>query len=399
MISKDSAKIDELLTRGVENVYPSPDFLRKKLLSGERLTIYYGIDPTGPTIHIGHVIPIRKLAAFQALGHKIIFLIGDFTATIGDPDKLSARVPLTPEQIAENLKLYKSQVAPIVKFDGENPAELRFNSEWLGAMKFADVLSLMSHVSVQQMLERDMFQRRMKEGRPVYLHELMYPLMQGYDSVSMKVDGEVGGNDQTFNMLMGRTLTKELLGTEKFVVTTKLLTDPEGEKMGKTTGNMVALTDSPEEMFGKVMSWTDEMILPGFELCTDFSMEEIQGIAAELAQGVNPLEKKILLGKKIVETFYDAESAERGHAHFQSVIQNKEAPEEIPEVEAEKGSLISEVLVQAGVLKSKTEFRRLVEEGAVHDLGADAKIENPHAAVEASLTLKIGKRRFLKIKI
>lgn len=399
MISTDSQQIEELLSRGVENVYPSRDYLRDKLSKGEQLTIYYGIDPTGPTIHIGHIIPIKKLAAFQKLGHKIIFLIGDFTATIGDPDKLSTRVPLTGDQIAENLKLYKTQVSSIVNFDGENPAELRFNSKWLGAMNFAQVLSLMSHVSVQQMLERDMFQRRMGEGRPVYLHELMYPLMQGYDSVAMEVDGEVGGNDQTFNMLMGRTLSKELLGKEKFVITTKLLADAEGEKMGKTTGNMVSLIDTPEEMFGKIMSWTDSMIVPGFELCTDISKEDIQGVADALESGDNPIEQKIALAKKIVETYHGRDGAERAHRHFQSVIQNKETPEEIAEVEAEKGALISEILVKEGILKSKTEFRRLVEEGAVHNLDTGEKIENLHATVEAPITLKVGKRRFLKIRV
>lgn len=399
MVSCDPDKIEELLTRGVESIYPSVDFLRSRLMSGQRLTIYLGADPTGPTLHVGHTIPLRKLREFQALGHRVIFLIGDYTATIGDPDKMSVRAPLTHEQVLENARLYKQQASTFLDFEGENPAELKYNSEWLSKLSFAETLTLASHITHGQLVKRDMFKRRIEEGKDLYLHEFLYPLMQGYDSVAMNVDGEVGGNDQTFNMLMGRDLMKKISGKEKFVITGKLLEDADGTKMGKTTGNMLALTDQPEEMFGKVMSWTDGMIIPGFELCTDVSMEEIEEIARELAEGVNPIEKKIQLAEKIVEVYYGTEGARGARERFQSVVQNKEVPTDIPEVEVVGGTLLVDVLVAEGLVKSKSDFRRLVEEGAVRDLETDETIENLHEVVEASITLKIGKRRFLKIRL
>jgi tyrosyl-tRNA synthetase len=273
-VINDAEKIREFLYRGVETVLPSRDFVQSRLVSGDQLTVYLGIDPTGPTLHIGHSIPIRKLAQLQKLGHKIILLVGDFTAQIGDPtDKMAARVVLTPDQIAENLKQYKQQASKLLSFEGENAAEFKLNSEWLGKMKFADVLSLASKVTVQQMLERDMFKKRMDEGKPIYVHEFMYPLMQGEDSVQLMVDGEIGGNDQVFNMLVGRDLLKEH-NKDKFIMSVKLLADPNGKKMGKSEGNMITLEDSADSMFGKIMSWTDGMIVGGFELCTDIPQQQ-----------------------------------------------------------------------------------------------------------------------------
>jgi tyrosyl-tRNA synthetase len=211
-IITDEVKIDEFLTRSVEKVYPNVGFLKKELLSGKQLSFYFGIDPTGPSIHIGHIIPLLSLARLQKLGHKVTLLIGDFTAMIGDPDKSSAREPLTKKQVLANLKDYKKQASRIIDFKGNNKANIVFNSKWLSKMNFEDVLSLASKMTLQQMIERDMFDKRIKEGKPVYLHEFMYPLMQGYDSVALKTDGEIGGNDQTFNMLTGRNLEKEILG-------------------------------------------------------------------------------------------------------------------------------------------------------------------------------------------
>jgi tyrosyl-tRNA synthetase len=325
-IDTNSQKIEHLLSNGVENIYPTKEFLKKQLESGKQLTLYTGYDPTSPTLHIGHGITMLKLREFQDLGHKIIMLIGDFTGMIGDPtDKTSARQQLTREQVLENCKEYKKQAARILNFEGENPVEVKFNSEWLSTMTFADVVELSSHFTVQQMLERDMFEKRMSysvfcpkckqdnffpisavllaqnelpnwkidtnsvhvqctlcgldlwdkavsiispNSKPIYIHEFLYPLMQGYDSVAMDVDGEIGGNDQTFNMLAGRILMKEIKQKEKFVLTTKLLADDTGKKMSKTEGNMIALSDTPEDMFGKVMRWSDGMIKNGFDLCT-----------------------------------------------------------------------------------------------------------------------------------
>ncbi len=226
MISNNPEKIKELLTRGVANVYPTSEFLEKELTSGRQLTLFTGYDPTGPSLHIGHGITMLKLRQFQDLGHKIIMLIGDFTAMIGDPtDKSAARTRLTREEVLENCKKYQEQASSILNFSGENPVEVKYNNDWLGKMNFADVLELSSHFTVQQILERDMFEKRVTEEKPIFLHEFLYPLMQGYDSVAMNVDGEVGGNDQTFNMLAGRTLMKEIQHKEKFVLTVKLLAD------------------------------------------------------------------------------------------------------------------------------------------------------------------------------
>ncbi len=262
--------VKAFLERSVESVYPDLGTVERALSSGKRFRIYSGIDPTGPTLHLGHLIWLRKLAELQKMGHEVIMLIGDFTAMIGDPtDKGAARVRLTRAQVLANCKQYKKQASKFISFTGKNPAKLVFNSKWLAKMSFSDVVDLASHFTVQQMSERDMFEKRLKEGKPVYLHEFLYPLMQGYDSVAMDVDMEIGGNDQTFNMLAGRTLLREMKGKEKFVITMQLLTDTSGKKMGKSEGNMLTFDDAPEEMYGKVMSWTDGMILPGFRLCTD----------------------------------------------------------------------------------------------------------------------------------
>ena len=257
----DEKLIEEILRRGVEHIYPEPGALKKILLSGKRIRIYCGFDPTGPDLHIGNGNQLRKMAQFQNLGHEVIFLIGDFTAMIGDPDKLAVRKQLTKKEVLANFKGWKKQAETILNFGGKNPVQIKYNSTWLSKLKFDDVINLASKMTVQRMLERDMFEKRIQEGKPIYIHEFMYPLMQGYDCVHMDVDMEIGGNDQTFNMLVGRDLMKAIKGKEKFVLTINLLTDPTGKKMGKTEGNMVMLTDSADNMFGKIMSVPDEMII------------------------------------------------------------------------------------------------------------------------------------------
>lgn len=395
MISTDPQKIQDLLTRGVANVYPSPEFLTKELKSGRQLTLYTGYDPTAPTLHIGHGITLLKLRQFQELGHKIIMLIGDFTGMIGDPtDKSAARTRLTREQVLVNCQKYQEQAASILKFDGENPAVVKYNSEWLGKMNFADVVELAAHFTVQQMMERDMFEKRLTENKPIHLHEFMYPLMQGYDTVAMDVDGEVGGNDQTFNMLAGRTLMREMKNKEKFVLTSKLLADANGKKMGKSEGNMIALADSPEDMFGKVMTWTDGMIVPAFELCTHLSNEEIAGIEASIKAGANPRDAKLTLAFEITKTFLGEAAAEQGRAHFEKVIQSKERPEEIPEIKPSVYDILT-VLVEAGIVKSKSDAKRDIEGGGVRvneDQITDFKTE-----VKPGDVIQKGKRFFVKV--
>jgi tyrosyl-tRNA synthetase len=396
-VSTEKDAVRRFLTRAVENVYPTREALEGLLTKKKRITVYCGVDPTGPTLHIGHVIWLRKLAELQELGHRVIMLIGDFTAMIGDPtDKSATRKKLTREEVLANCKLYQKQASKFLRFDGPNPAELKFNSEWLAKMSFTDVVELASHFTVQQMAERDMFETRMKDGKPVYLHEFLYPMMQGYDSVTMDVDLEIGGNDQTFNMLAGRTLMKEIKGKEKFVLTTKLLEDSSGKKMGKSEGNMVAFTDAPDDMYGKVMSWTDGMIVPGFELCTDVSMDEIRDMADAIENGENPVQYKHLLAKEIVTLFVGADEAEKAAEHFSKVHKSHEAPEEMETLKlAARNPKLSDVLVQAKMVTSKSDARRQIQQGGVK---VDGKVvKDVEATVRAPAVVQKGKRHFVRL--
>ncbi|MBD3251643.1 tyrosine--tRNA ligase [Candidatus Uhrbacteria bacterium] len=395
-VSKDSRIVKLFLERGVENVYPDLKPVEKVLLSGKKLKVYLGVDPTGPTLHIGHAIPLRKLAELQKLGHEIIFLIGDFTAMIGDPtDKSATRVRLTREQVLENCKHYKKQASRFVSFRGDNPAKFLFNSKWLGKMRFHDVVELASHFTVQQMSERDMFETRLKEGKPVYLHEFLYPLMQGYDTVAMDVDMEIGGNDQTFNMLAGRTLLKEIKGKEKFVLTTTLLADPTGKKMGKTEGNMITLDDSGEEMYGKVMSWTDGMIIPGFRLCTDVDVGEIERMEDLMKKGGNPVEYKHQLAYEVVKTFRSQKEAEAAKEHFRTVHQSHELPEDLPQLKWKKGRTIVDALVDSKLVSSKSDARRQIEQGGVK---IDGKVVTQQGAEPGKgAVIQKGKRHFVQL--
>ena len=391
-INTDPQKIAQLLERGVENIYPKKEFLEAQLKSGKQLTLYTGYDPTAPTLHIGHGITMLKLRQFQELGHKVIMLIGDFTGMIGDPtDKTSARQKLTRKQGLENCKNYKKQAGAILSFTGKNPVQVKFNSKWLAKMSFADVVELSSHFTVQRMMERDMFANRIKEEKPIYLHEFLYPLMQGYDSVAMDVDGEVGGNDQTFNMLAGRTLMKDLKNKEKFVLTGKLLVDSSGKKMGKTEGNMVAFSDAPEDMFGKVMSWTDGMIGSGFELCTTLPVPEIKKMQVEIQ---NPRDLKLKLAYEIVKTFLGEKSAKVAEAHFHKVFQEKSKPQDIPELKPSALDIIT-VLVEAKICKSKSEARQVIAQGGVKI--NDKKVESFETQVKSGDVVQKGSRFFVKI--
>lgn len=394
----DEKSVNELLSRGVENIYPDRETLKKKLMSGERLRLYCGFDPNSPTLHIGHGITIKKLSHFQKLGHQVIFLFGDFTGQIGDPDKLSVRQQITHKQVLNNLKGWKKQIKNIIDI---NKLEFKFNSKWLAKLNFTDLISIAKNFTAQQMMDRDMFKERIKIDRPVYLHEFFYPLMQAYDSVVMDVDLEIGGNDQTFNMLAGRTLMKAMKGKEKLVLTTKLLEDPTGKKMGKSEGNMIALTDSPEEMFGKVMSWTDGMIVPALEIITDVPMEMVRDVAAKLKDGsLNPRDAKLDLAYEVVKIYLGEAAAQKGRENFKRVVQNKEKPEEIPEIKInlpEEKIGVLDLFVAAGLAKSNGEVRRLIAEKALRI--DDALIELADLQVEipaAGLLLQRGKRQFAR---
>jgi len=397
----DEKIIDEVLSRGVENIYPNKEEFKKVLMSGKKIKLYCGYDPTAKSLHIGNAISINKLGKFQELGHEVIFLVGDFTGMIGDPtDKTAARKKLTRKEALENSTNYQKQASPFLKFDGENAVKVLYNSEWSDRLTFKDLIEISSNFTVQQMIQRDMFQQRLKEEKPIYLHEFLYPLAQGYDSVAMDVDLEIGGNDQTFNMLCGRDLMKAIKRKEKFVLTMKLLADETGKKMGKTEGNIINLDETPENMFGQVMAWSDGLIISGFELCTNVSMDEINKVKESLKNpDNNPRDLKIKLAHEITKINHGEKKAKEAEENFINTFQKKEIPEEMEEIVCKKEEMLSDVLVKSKILSSKGEYRRLVLGNAVHDLIKGENITDQNLKILENLTLKIGKKRFVKIII
>jgi tyrosyl-tRNA synthetase len=391
------AKIDEILTRGVEKIYPSKEALKEVLMSGKKIKLYCGYDPTAKSLHVGNAISINKLGQFQELGHEIIFLIGDFTGMIGDPtDKTAARKKLAREEALENSKNYQKQASGYLKFDGKNPAKVLHNSEWSDKLTFKELIELSSNFTVQQMLNRDMFDKRIKEEKPIYLHEFLYPLAQAHDSVVLDVDLEVGGNDQTFNMLCGRDLMKAVKGKEKFVLTIKLLADESGKKMGKTEGNVVNLDETSENMFGQVMAWSDGLINPGFELCTNLPMDEV----GKINPRENPRDAKLRLAYEITKINHGEEAAQKAQEYFVNTFSKKETPENIPEIKIETETInLVDFIVLSGNAKSKSDARRKIEQGGV-EIDSE-KITDSKMVLNNDFdgkTVKIGKIGFSKIK-
>ncbi len=363
-------KIEELLTRGVDTIYPTREELEKVLQSGKKLKLYQGFDPTGTQLHIGHMVGFRKLRQWQDLGHQVIFLIGDGTGQAGDPSgKTKARDKFfTREELRANAVDYVKQASKIVRFEGENPVEILFNGDWLNELKLVDILNIMDHVSFQQIIERDLFQERMKNGEEIKFREFFYPLLQGYDSVAMEVDLELGGSDQMFNMLVGRKLVKEILHKDKFVMTTPLLSDSTGKKIGKTEGNAIALTDRPEDLFGKMMTLPDDVIVKGMEYLTDIPMDEVRQIAKDMESGENPVKFKKQLAFEVVKQLNSPEDAEKAQAHFVDLIQNRNTTNiEIPVFSGEVkiGEALTSVLVKVGLAESMSDARRTIEQGGI----------------------------------
>lgn len=396
----DPQKINEVLTRGVEKIYPSREALGAVLRSGKRIRLYCGFDPTAPTLHLGNAIQIKKLAQFQKLGHEIIMLLGDFTGMIGDPtDKTAARKKMTRQQLLANAKNYKKQASKFLNFSGENPAKMLRNSQWGDKVTFRDLIEILSNFTVQQMIIRDMFQERLKENKPIYLHEFLYPLAQGYDSVAMDVDLEIGGADQTFNMLIGRDLVKMIKGKEKFVLTNKLLVVPGGKKMGKTEGNMITLDDSAGEIYGKVMNWPDENMDVAFELLTNVAMAEIGKIKEQLKEkSANPRDIKARLAREIVTVFHNQKAAAQAEKEFDKVFKERRTPDDMPTFEArDKKMSILDLLVDAGLAPSKSEAKRLIHQKAVE---IDGNIIGDWQAtweMKTGQIIKVGKRKFVRI--
>ena len=401
----DKKRCTELLTRGVEKVYPSYQELEKKLLSGEKILLYCGYDPTASSLQIGNAVSMNKLAQFQALGHEVIFLIGDFTGLIGDPsDKKSARQKMTRAEVLANARDYQKQASAYLKFDGDNPAKIMYNSAWNDKLNFKDLIELASNFTVQQMIQRDMFQERLKEERPIYLHEFLYPLTQAYDSVAMDVDLEIGGNDQMFNMMCGRSLLKTLKNKEKFVLTVKLLADDNGKKMGKSEGNAIFLNESANNMYGQAMSWPDGVITAAFELCTSVPLTEIAAMADNLKNNkINPRDLKMKLAWEITKINHGKKEADLAQDTFIKTIQKKEAPADIAQWPAKRGKYnLIDLLVETKLAESKSEARRLVEQGAIKikENAADFAVIKDikrEIIIKGEIIIQRGKLYFIKI--
>lgn len=388
--------IKELLTRSVDKIYPSPAELEKALRNNKPLRVYLGVDPTGPHLHLGHATNLLLLRRFQDLGHEIILLIGDFTARIGDPtDKTAARQPLSEEQIQQNLKTFKEQAAKIIHFDGKNPARIEFNSTWHDQLTFRELIKLAQHFTVQQLEERDMFEKRREDKKPIGLHEFLYPLAQGYDSVALDVDIEIGGTDQTFNMLVGRTLMKVIKNKNKYILATKLLLDPAtGKKiMNKSEGGLVNLDDTPNEMFGKVMALPDSAIVPLLEFSTLINEEGLVRIREEK----NLREAKLTAAHEVVRTYHSSPDADRAREEWIRTFSKKEIPDAAPELITPASTTTVELVALSGL--SKSEARRLIEQGGV-ELN-EKKIADPTDALKlkGDEMLRVGKKKFFKIKI
>ncbi len=396
----------QLLKRGVEEIIPMDEF-DKKIERSEKenkpLIIKAGFDPTAPDIHLGHTVLLRKMRHFQQMGHTVVFLIGDFTAMIGDPSgKSQTRKRLTREEVLSNAETYKKQVFKIL--DPEKTV-VDFNSRWCMPMSFADVLDLASRYNVARMLERDDFAKRYKDGVPISILEFLYPLIQGYDSVALKADIELGGTDQKFNLLVGRDLQREYGQEPQVIMTLPLLVGLDGvQKMSKSLNNYIGIDEDPQQIFGKVMSISDDLMFLYYELVTDVPRAEIEGYKKGIQDGsVHPKDVKVRLAKEICAQFYNEEIAQKAKMEFDKIFVQKDLPSEMPEFkvpETEKKNntiWIVKLLVLAGMAKTNGEARRLIEGGGVYIDGT--KVENPDAEISCTtdFIIKVGKRRFVKI--
>lgn len=392
-------KIDEVLSRGVVEILPNKKTLAK-LMRKRKIRLYNGIDPTSPNIHIGNAVPLLKLKQFQQLGHEVILLIGTFTAQIGDPSGHDeTRKPLTSAQIKTNITTYKKQASKILDF---SKVKLMFNGDWLAKMSLQDVIKLASKFTVQQIIERDLFRRRLKKKTPIWLNEFLYPLAQGYDSVHMNVDLEIGGTEQTFNMLIGRTLQKIYNKKEKFILTLPLIPGLDGRKMSKTYGNTVNIIDSPQDMYGKLMSLHDDLIIQYFELCTEVPLQIFKQHEKALAsRRVNPMDLKKQLAFEIVKMYHGEKAAQGAQKEFKRVFQKRMLPSKIPNApKAVKTGThtISSLATVSGGTTSISEAKRLIRQGGLEFKGK--KIQDPQlkVSIKGGEILKIGKRKIFKIK-
>jgi len=383
-----SQNLDQVLTRGVKEILPSKEAL-SKLLQKKKIRLYLGIDPTGTKLHLGHTIPLRKLAQFAKLGHEAILVIGTGTVLAGDPSQRSeARKKITKDEIEENIKTWKEQAGKILDF---NKIKIEYNGDWLLKLNLAEIIEIASHISAIQLFKRDMFTKRLEKGDTVWLHEVLYPVLQGYDSVVLNVDLEIGGTDQTFNMLMGRELAKKMANREKYVLTVPMITGVDGKQMSKTSGNCVWLTDAPSDMFGKLMSIADSQIVPYVTLLTDLQTEKTKSLP--------PLQAKKQLAAEIVRIYYSENEANKAKTEFEKVFQRRELPQDISIFRPKGKSYgILKLLIETDLLSSKSEAKRLIREGAIEVNQIKIEDLNQNIKLKNGTVIKVGKHRFIKIK-
>ncbi|HOK00828.1 MAG TPA: tyrosine--tRNA ligase [Candidatus Pacearchaeota archaeon] len=395
-INTDDKKIKELISKGVEEIIEKKSLVQK-LKSGKKLRVKLGIDPTGPKIHIGRALQFQKLKQFQELGHQIILIIGDFTAQIGDAsDKQAMRKPLSEKEIKENMKSYKEQIGKIINLE---KTEIHYNSEWFNKMKLKEIISLAMNFTAQQMIQRKNFKERWDSNKPIGLHELLYPLLQGYDSVMVKADIEIGGSDQLFNLKTGREIQKIFNQPQQDIITLKMLYGTDGRKMSTSWGNIITIIDKPFDIFGKIMSMKDELIPHYLELCTDIPLKEIKKIEKDLSsKKVNPKEIKIKLAKEIIKNYYNKKEADEAEKEFNKIFVKKEIPTKTKEIKInEKNIPFLDLLVKTGLASSKSEAKRLILQNAVK---IDNKVLNDwkkNIEIKKGMIIQVGKRKFIKI--
>lgn len=397
------ATIDETLAiirRGTEEVLIEEELI-EKLKSGKPLRVKAGFDPTAPDLHLGHTVLLNKMRQLQDLGHEILFLIGDFTGMIGDPTgKNETRPPLTREQVDENAQTYQNQVFKVLD---SQKTKIMFNSEWGDKLTSVDLIKLAATHTVARMLERDDFDKRYKSGQPIAIHEFLYPLLQGYDSVAMQADIELGGTDQKFNLLMGRELQKHFGQKPQVIITLPLLPGLDGiKKMSKSLGNYIGIDESAEQIFGKVMSISDETMWLWFELVSFKTMEEIKQLRDEVNAGKNPRDVKFLLGEELAARFHSPEAAKLAREHFIAQFQKGQMPDDMPEISievGENGMPIANVIKTAGLTESTSDAVRMIQQGAVKLDGEKIQDRNLLISEKKTIILQVGKRRFAKINI
>ena len=392
-------KIEELLTRGVVNIIPNKKGLEKVLRSKKKLNIYLGIDPTATRIHLGHAVILRKLEAFANLGHNVTFLIGDFTALIGDTsDKDKERPMLDSEEIRNNFQTYKEQAQKILDF---SKVEIKHNSEWLKKLDFTKIVNLCQIFSLNDFIGRELIRDRLNATKRVGLHEVLYPVMQGYDSYFMDTDIQLGGADQTFNMQAGRTLQKILRDKESFVLTTSYLEGTDGRKMSKSWGNAIWLDDTPNDMFAKVMAIKDDLIIEYYTLATNISLSEIAKVKSKLRTNGNPLNIKKNLAEIIVRDLWDSKKAKQARTTFEKIVQEKETPEDIPVFEyfGDKQTNIVDLLTKLNLAKSRSLAKQLIEQGGITINESRITNHDSQVDVKNGMIIRVGKRRFVKIKL